>query len=701
MHPQGSIKIRFGLISILYALCISVLGAATVAKRMDIEAFELMGEMMGDVIKFQKIKIDGCPNDKNAEGRWYLKLAGQGNAAAQNNLGVKYATGDGVPKNYPAALRWLNEAAGQNSAAAEFTLGLIYADADDSHTINDVNLSAKWFQRSADHGCAIAQYWVYLIMSGGRGLPKNEPEALNYLRKAADQMVPAAELLLGGLYKNGNGGVAVDKKEAAKWIQKAADHNLPFAYLELGEMYEKGEGVAQDNAESLKWLRKSVSQDSPYGQCGLAKAYAEGRLGLPKDDAASFKYYLLAANQALEIASYEVGEAYALGRGVEKNEQEAIRWLRKRSDADVSLVTLGNKFATGDGVVKNGDEAVRWYRAAAEVGNALSPLEKIAELYIAGDSVSRNYSEALKWYRLAAIRGSQIAQNTVGEMHARGEGTPKDEIEALAWFYVSAAGNTPYPQAPQNRDSMEQRLGREMTIIAQQRSKEIFKEIEANKSSATSPTPPETSPKLSGTGSIISLHGHILTAAHVVASASKISVVTSNGTHAANVLRIDESNDLAVLKIEGEDYTPLAITSSGPIRLGQMVATIGFPNIQIQGFSPKLTRGEINSLNGIGDDPRSWQISAPIQPGNSGGPLLDESGNLIGVVVSKLGLKVTQVTGDIPQNVNYAVKSAYAMPLLEPYLDNKTPQASSVGQRLNFEDMVAKAQQSVVLILVY
>ena len=137
------------------------------------------------------------------------------------------------------------------------------------------------------------------------------------------------------------------------------------------------------------------------------------------------------------------------------------------------------------------------------------------------------------------------------------------------------------------------------------------------------------------------------------------------------------------------------------VRLGQTVATIGFPNIQIQGFSPKVTKGEISSVNGFGDDPRSWQISVPVQPGNSGGPLLDENGNLIGVVVSKLGMRAAKLTGDIPQNVNFAIKSSYALALLEPYLDAVAPQPNRTVATPLFEDMVARAQQSVVLILAY
>lgn len=81
--------------------------------------------------------------------------------------------------------------------------------------------------------------------------------------------------------------------------------------------------------------------------------------------------------------------------------------------------------------------------------------------------------------------------------------------------------------------------------------------------------------------------------------------------------------------------------------------------------------------------------------------LLDENGNVIGVVVSKLGLKAVQATGDIPQNVNYAVKSTYALALLEPYLDSSAPEPNQSAAKPRFEDMVAKAQQSVVLILVY
>jgi hypothetical protein len=115
-----------------------------------------------------------------------------------------------------------------------------------------------------------------------------------------------------------------------------------------------------------------------------------------------------------------------------------------------------------------------------------------------------------------------------------------------------------------------------------------------------------------------------------------------------------------------------------------------------------MTKGEINSLSGLQDDPRHWQISVPVQPGNSGGPLFDEAGNVVGVVLSKLdAIKVAKFTGDLPQNVNYAVKSIYALPLLEPFGANLALDSGVSSFPNKLEDVVEKVQGAVVLILVY
>jgi S1-C subfamily serine protease len=308
-----------------------------------------------------------------------------------------------------------------------------------------------------------------------------------------------------------------------------------------------------------------------------------------------------------------------------------------------------------------------------------------------------------------AFQGHINAQGNLGVAYANGEGILKNSVESLAWFNIAAmAGNE---SASKSRDMLEQRVGPEGTLAAQQRSEQLLNEIEVAKRGTKIPTSklPEGwslaendgKPRLSGSGTIVTAQGHVITAAHVVAGAKRVTITTGQGIKNATIVRVDEANDLAVLKITEGKYTPLPLASSRKVQLGQSVSTIGFPNIEIQGFSPKVTRGEISSFDGIGDDPRAWQISVPVQTGNSGGPLLDENGNVVGVVVSKLGIKAVKLTGDIPQNVNYAVKGAYALALLEPYLGNDAPEPTQPAIKPRFEDMVAKAQQSVVLILVY
>ncbi len=450
-------------------------------------------------------------------------------------------------------------------------------------------------------------------------------------------------------------------------LRARAEQGDAKAQYSLGDMYRDGKGVTKDSAEAVKWYRKSADQGNVEAQV---------RLGFLSKDSA-----------------------------------EQVKWLRMAADQGDVLTQcfLGSMYANAlvDGVVKDSAEAVKWYRRAADQGYANAQVN-LGFMYRNGEGVAKDGAEAVKWYRKAADQGNANAQWNLGVIYSNGEGVAKDAIEGAAWINIAAASGEELFVF--SRTHNEKQLGPQATLAAQQRSKEILKEIEAAKRGAAAapapkaPTAPNApmaeTPKASGSGTIVSVDGYVLTAAHVVAGAGSVKVVTVRGTTTAKVLRIDEANDLAVLKIFSGTFVALPVAPSRKIRLGQSVATIGFPNIQLQGFSPKVTKGEISSVNGFGDDPRSWQISVPVQTGNSGGPLLDENGNLVGVVVAKLGMTAARATGDLPQNVSYAVKSAYALALLEPYLDSAVGTKPS-SEKLRFEDMVAKAQQSAVLILVY
>lgn len=177
----------------------------------------------------------------------------------------------------------------------------------------------------------------------------------------------------------------------------------------------------------------------------------------------------------------------------------------------------------------------------------------------------------------------------------------------------------------------------------------------------------------------------------MVQDATRIEIYDGDKIYLASLIREDLNNDLAILKINGS-FPALAFSPHRSAKMGQEVFTVGYPNPGLQGVSAKYTKGTINSLTGFQDDLRLYQISIPIQPGNSGGALLDEHGNIHGVVVAMLNAKTAfQVSGSLPQNVNYAVKILYAQAMTDtmPEVTGKLLSPSK-----SKSDAIDKAQQS-------
>jgi S1-C subfamily serine protease len=160
-----------------------------------------------------------------------------------------------------------------------------------------------------------------------------------------------------------------------------------------------------------------------------------------------------------------------------------------------------------------------------------------------------------------------------------------------------------------------------------------------------------------GTGFFVSSEGHIVTNSHVVKDCNSVQVTFGLAPKmAGRIMAHDAANDLALIKIEMHP-TAFASLRSG-VRLGEGVAAFGFPLAGLLATSGNFTLGNVTAVAGLGDDTRILQISAPVQPGNSGGPLLDYSGNVVGVVEGKLNaITVFTVTNDLAQNVNFAIKA--------------------------------------------
>lgn len=165
-------------------------------------------------------------------------------------------------------------------------------------------------------------------------------------------------------------------------------------------------------------------------------------------------------------------------------------------------------------------------------------------------------------------------------------------------------------------------------------------------------TPPERI-EASGTGFYVG-RNLLVTASHVVAGCR--SVALADGTP-LDLLASDGERDIAVLASDRPAESWLALSRDGRGRLGQRLHAIGYPYYNIAGTSLHLTSGNVSSLADVNDDTRFFSFSAPVQPGNSGGPILDANGTVIGVVVSRLSEHyIAEATGTLPQNINYGLK---------------------------------------------
>jgi S1-C subfamily serine protease len=308
--------------------------------------------------------------------------------------------------------------------------------------------------------------------------------------------------------------------------------------------------------------------------------------------------------------------------------------------------------------------------------------------------------EAVKWYRKAAEQNYAPAQSGLGYCYALGQGVTKDYVESYKWMLLAAGQGD--KNAKKTATILENSISREQIAEGQKLARNFKpREVPSEGSDSSSAGVAETRPESSGTGFFITDEGYLITNEHVVKDAVQIRLVTSGGLISAKVVKVDAPNDLALLKAAGK-FVALPVATSRAVKLGGTVATVGFPNIGLQGFAPKFARGEIGSLSGPEDDARYFQISVPVQPGNSGGALVDERGNVVGVVSATLSVKAALATsGALPQNVSYAVKSSFLLSFLEsvPVVAAKLKEPNAKDTK--FDDVVEQAKEAAVLVLVY
>ena len=226
-------------------------------------------------------------------------------------------------------------------------------------------------------------------------------------------------------------------------------------------------------------------------------------------------------------------------------------------------------------------------------------------------------------------------------------------------------------------------------------SKHIVKRARIASRTTPKPVTGSSKPKLKGLGSgfLVSSKGEVLTNYHVVEGCRRVVIDKQLVSIAAR----DKSNDLALLKTPTKPAAIPKFRLGRGIRLGEDIVVAGFPYSLLLGADLSIERGTVSRLKGLGGNRRSITISAPIQPGSSGGPVLDTSGNIVGVVQSKLdAIKTAKLTGSFPQNINFAINAATARAFLDS--ENVAYKVAGSSKAKSTADIAAEARKYTVLV---
>jgi S1-C subfamily serine protease len=426
---------------------------------------------------------------------------------------------------------------------------------------------------------------------------------------------------------------------------------------------------------------------------------------------------------------------------IDQKPVEEVKTKAGAGDAD-SEFQLGLRYERGEGVPQDFAEAVKWYRKAAEQNLAAAQFN-LGVSYVKGEGVAKNHVKAYMWLLLGAGQGDEDAKGIMAKLENTMTSEQMAEGQRLARNFKpgnvpSAGGNTSKaartrvdPNNPQlvrtepdgtevydtgvrvlpdgstirdipGTDFVVYRDPRGYpTLIPKSHEPAKPRKVPSAGGDSSSEGRAQSRPKASGSGFFITEDGFLITNEHVAGGGARVRLLTAAGIIPAKVVKVDAANDLALLKVEGK-FTALPVATSRPVKLGSIVTTVGFPNIGLQGFAPKFARGEIGSLSGPQDDARYFQISVPVQPGNSGGALVDERANVVGVVSAKLSAEAAlSSSGALPENVNYAVKSSFLLGFLEsvPEVASKLKEPNT--KDMKFADVVDQAKEAAVLVLVY
>ena len=618
-------------------------------------------------------------NDYQTAFRLFLVLGNKGNETAQDYLGYMREKGKGTPKDYKQAVDWYRKAANQGSSYSQAALGRMYED--------------------------------------GNGIKKNLYQAFYWYKKAAEQGYYYAQNNLAFAYELGY-GVAKDYKQAVYWYRKAAEQGYDYAQRNLGVMYEEGKGVNQSDKLAISWYRKAANQGHSDAKKDLealelkiknkgggtqstipANAYKSGdswkcKTGFTKRG----NFCRVNVKNGYWTYDGSAMKCYSGFKTVGLSCQKESNEILINGNKYVGELNNGEPNGQGTMIFTDGSKYVGEFKNGNFNGQA-SYTFLDGESYV-GEFKNNDFNGQGRYTFLDGE--SYVGEFKNGEYNGYGkysysggdtyEGQFQNNLKSGkgTFIYSSSGEYAGYKYVGEYKNGLRNGQGT-MTYPDGSRKTGVWKDDEFEGSNGGGSTPKnnnsnddELLPAASGTGFAVTSDGYVITNNHVIKGCTSVEIYHKGRAIPASVINIDPIIDLALIK---GNFTPKKFYYLSPknAKLRMSVDVIGYGFGKKISSYVKVTRGIVSSVVGIQNDSSRFQIDAALQPGNSGGPIINSNGDVVGVAVEKISANWAKDNlSALPENIGFGIKSSAVINFLD---GNNIKYLTTPGKNKSFEEV--------------
>ena len=610
--------------------------------------------------------------------RQFLVLGNNGNELAQDYLGYMLEKGEGTIKDYKKAVDWYRKAANQGSSYSQAALGRMYED--------------------------------------GNGIKKNLYQAFYWYKRAAEQGYDYAQNLLAVAYKYGN-GVAIDYKQAVYWYRKSAEQGYDYAQRNLGTMYEEGKGVNQSDKLAISWYRKAANQGHSNAKKDLealelkiknkgggtqstipANAYKSGdswkcKTGFTKRG----NFCRVNVKNGYWTYDGSAMKCYSgfktVGLSCQKESNEIL------IDGNKYVGELNNGKPNGQGtmIFTDGSKYVGEFKNGYFNGQASYTFSD-GESYV-GEFKNDDFNGQGRYTFLDG--DSYVGKFKNGKFNGYGRYTYSNGDSYVGQFqnnlksgqgtyiYSSSGQYEGYKYVGEYKNDLRNGPGT-MTYPDGSKKTGVWKDDKYEGSNGGSmpknnnSNDDELLPAASGTGFAVTSDGYVITNNHVIKGCTSVEIYHKGRAIPASIINIDPIIDLALIK---GNFNPKKFYYLSPknAKLRMSVDVIGYGFGKKISSYVKVTRGIVSSVVGIQNDSSRFQIDAALQPGNSGGPIINSNGDVVGVAVEKISANWAKDNlSALPENIGFGIKSSAVINFLD---GNNIKYLTTPSKNKSFEEV--------------